>query len=243
MRSLRSTRPRRNDPAQYDVLGDAWWDLRGPFAMLHWIAEARSRLVPPPSESGSVLLDVACGGGLLAPHIRPLGYRHIGVDLSPTAVRVAADHDVLVVQGDAGRLPFRDASADVVIAGECLEHVHDLPGVVREVCRLLKPGGTLVVDTIASTPLARFLAITVAERLPGGPPRGLHDGSLFVNRKRLLAECKKGGVDLRLTGLRPSVPDSLAWLFHQRDVSHMVHARSTAVLFQGVGVKVEELAA
>jgi 2-polyprenyl-6-hydroxyphenyl methylase/3-demethylubiquinone-9 3-methyltransferase len=231
---------RRNDPGQYDLLADTWWDLRGPFAMLHWIAQARASLVPPATRPGSVLVDVACGGGLLAPHIRHLGYVHIGVDLSPTAVRVAREHGLRVVQGDAARLPLADSSVDVVVAGECLEHVHDLKGVVGELCRILKPGGTLVVDTIASTALARFLAITVAERLPGGPPPGLHDGDLFVDPDALTAACAAGGVDLRLNGLRPALLASLAWLSGRRSVSRMVRTPSTAVLFQGTGAKSKE---
>jgi 2-polyprenyl-6-hydroxyphenyl methylase/3-demethylubiquinone-9 3-methyltransferase len=227
----------RNDPGQYDLLADDWWDLRGPFAMLHWIAEARASLVPPATRPGSILVDVACGGGLLAPHIGDLGYVHIGVDLSPTAVRVARDHGVRVVQGDAVRLPLVDSSAEVVVAGECLEHLHDLRGVVGELCRILKPGGPLVIDTIASTALARFLAITVAERLPGGPPPGLHDGDLLVDRAALVGACAAGGVDLRLNGLRPALLTSLAWVSGRRPVSRMVRTPSTAALFQGTGMK------
>ena len=154
-----------NDPLQYDDLSGQWWDLRGRFAMLHWIAAARARLVPPATREGSVLVDVACGGGLLAPHVAHLGHRHVGVDLSRTAVHVARRHGVQVVRGDAQRLPFPDGAADVVVAGEVLEHVPDLPTAVREACRVLRPGGTLVVDTLAATRWARFSSITVAERL------------------------------------------------------------------------------
>ena len=59
----------RNDPAQYDDLADAWWDPHGGFAMLHWLAAARARLVPDATRPDSLLLDLACGGGLLAPHV------------------------------------------------------------------------------------------------------------------------------------------------------------------------------
>jgi 2-polyprenyl-6-hydroxyphenyl methylase/3-demethylubiquinone-9 3-methyltransferase len=231
----------RNDPAQYDELADAWWDPRGPFSMLQWIAEARAELIPEATPSGALLLDVACGGGLLAPHVAARGYRHVGVDLSPTAVAVAQQHGVVAVRGDVRRLPVADCSADVVVAGECLEHVPDLPVVVAEICRVLKPGGTLVIDTIASTGRARFLAITVAERIPGGPPPRLHDAALFVDRDELVGECARHGVDLRLTGLRPSIRASLAWLARRSDTSRMVRSRSTAVLFQGVGTKRAEV--
>jgi 2-polyprenyl-6-hydroxyphenyl methylase/3-demethylubiquinone-9 3-methyltransferase len=236
---MRVSPPRRarNDPAQYDDLADGWWDPRGSFAMLHWIAEARAALIPPASRSGAVLVDVACGGGLLAPHISGHGYRHVGVDLSRTAVRVAAEHGVIPVRGDAARLPLGDGSADVVVAGECLEHVPDPAAVVTELCRILKPGGTLVVDTIAATVRARLLAVTIAERIPGGPPPRLHDPALFVDRVQLVAECARHGVHLRLSGLRPSIAASVGWLFGMRRQSRMVASRSTAVLFQAVGTK------
>jgi ubiquinone biosynthesis O-methyltransferase len=184
-------RPRaRNDPAQYEELADEWWKPRGSFAMLHWLASARAALVPPPPRPGAILLDVACGGGLLAPRLHGTGYAHVGVDLSPSATRVARGHGLKhVLRGDALALPLRDETADVVAAGEILEHVADLPTVVKECCRVLRPGGTLIIDTIANTHVARVVAISIAERLPGGPPRDLHDPALFVDREKLMTEC------------------------------------------------------
>lgn len=231
----------RNDPAQYDDLADAWWDRRGPLAMLHWIARARAALVPPATRPDAVLVDVACGGGLLAEQVTGLGYRHVGVDVTTTALDVARHHGVTPVRGDARRLPIADHTADVVVAGECLEHVPDLPRVVAQLCRVLRPGGLLVVDTIADTWLARFIAVTVAEHLPGGPPPGLHDPALFVDRDQLVRECARHGVVLRLSGLRPAVWASLAWLARRRELSRMVPTRSTAVLFVGTGIKREEI--
>jgi 2-polyprenyl-6-hydroxyphenyl methylase/3-demethylubiquinone-9 3-methyltransferase len=146
------------------------------------------------------------------------------------------------VRGDARRLPIRDAAADVVVAGECLEHIPGLTDVVAELCRVLAPGGTLVIDTIAATARARLLAVTVAERLPGGPPAGLHDPSLFVDRRELVAMCARHGVTLHLSGLRPAVGATLGWLTGRRAGSAMVRTRSTAVLFQAVGIKREESA-
>jgi 2-polyprenyl-6-hydroxyphenyl methylase/3-demethylubiquinone-9 3-methyltransferase len=227
----------RNDPGQYDDLVDQWWAPRGGFAMLHWIAAARARLVPPARRPAAVLLDVACGGGLLAPHIADLGYRHVGVDLSPTAAPVAAAHGVQVVRGDAMRLPFADAVFDVVVAGEVLEHVADHQGAVAEACRVLRVGGTLVIDTIAATWWGRFLSVTVGERIPAGPPKRLHDPALFVDRDGLQGVAARCGVTLRLNGLRPHPVDYLGWLLHRKESVRMVPARGTAALFQAVGVK------
>lgn len=227
----------RNDPKQYDDLAGSWWDLRGRFAMLHWINAARARLVPPAARPGSVLVDVACGGGLLAPHVAHLGHRHVGVELSASAAALAARHGVQVVRGDAQRLPLADEVADVVVAGEVLEHVPDLDAAVREACRVLRPGGTLVLDTIADTWFGRFSSITIGERVPGGPPPRLHDPALYVDRDRLVRLAARSGVRLSLTGLRPSAPDYLGWLAGRRPEVRMVPTRLTAGLFQASGRK------
>jgi 2-polyprenyl-6-hydroxyphenyl methylase/3-demethylubiquinone-9 3-methyltransferase len=227
----------RNDPRQYDELVDEWWEPRGAFAMLHWIAAARAALVPPAPRPGAVLVDVACGGGVLAPHVHDRGYRHVGVDLSATAVRVARGHGVRPVRADVHRLPLDDACADVVVAGEVLEHVTDLRASISEVSRVLRPGGLLVIDTIADTWWARFSSITVAERLPAGPPKNLHDGALFVNRAELRRLCAAHGIRLELRGLRPSARDYLLWLARVRDDVRMLPTRSTAGLFQARGAK------
>jgi 2-polyprenyl-6-hydroxyphenyl methylase/3-demethylubiquinone-9 3-methyltransferase len=226
----------RNDPGQYDDLADAWWDPCGPFAALHWLAEARARLVPPASRPGAVLVDLGCGGGLLAPHLVGKGYRHIGVDLSRTALPLAREHGVEAVRGDVLSVPVRDEVADVVCAGEILEHVGDHERAVAEACRVLRPGGLLVLDTIAATPLAEVLAVWVGERVRQ-VPRGIHDPDLFVDRDELVAAAARHGVPLQLRGLRPSVRATVAWQLGRRSEARMVPVRWTAVLFQGRGVK------
>jgi 2-polyprenyl-6-hydroxyphenyl methylase / 3-demethylubiquinone-9 3-methyltransferase len=235
--STRATPARRarNDPAQYDDLAADWWRPDGVFAMLHWIAEARAALVPPATRDGAVLVDLGCGAGLMAPHLHGKGYRHVGVDVTRSALGQAAQHGVLAVRGDVAAVPLADGCADVVAAGEILEHVPDLAATVGEACRLLRPGGLLVIDTLAATALARLVAVTLAERLPGGPPPGIHDPALFVDRAALVRECAEHGVDLRLRGIRPSVRDLLRWLRTRRGMVRMVPAPTTAVLFQAVG--------
>lgn len=225
---------RPNDPRLYEELAGTWWDPRGPFAALHWLARARAALVPPPGGRAE-LLDVGCGGGLLAPHVR--GYRHVGVDLSERALAVAAQHGVEVVRADAAALPFPDASFDVVVAGEVLEHVTDLEGTVAEALRVLRPGGTFVCDTVNRTLWARLSLVWVGERVPGGPPRGCHDPALFVAPERLRALCAAGGVALRLRGLAPHPRDFLGFLAGHRRTVRMVPTRSLGALYQGVGTK------
>lgn len=226
----------RNDQQQYEELGRTWWDPRGPFAMLHWLAASRAALVPPAAGPDDVLVDLGCGGGLLAPHVAGLGYHHVGVDASAAAVVTARAHGVTAVRADARRVPLADGCAAVVTAGELLEHVEDPGAVIDEAARLLRPGGTLVLDTIAAGPLSRLVAVTLAERLPGGPPRGLHDPALFVDVAALVRRCATHGIALRVHGIRPSLPQYVAWSRGRRPAVGMVTSRLPPILVAGVGV-------
>lgn len=226
--------------SDYDGLAGQWWDPRGPLAPLGWIARARAEFIPVAARERAQLLDVGCGGGLFGPHLAGKGYRVFGVDLSAKSLEEALLHGFdEVVRADIARLPFEDESFDVVTAGQCLEHVPDPYGVVAELCRVLRPGGTLVVDTIADTRLARLVAITLAENLPlpGRPTRGTHDHRLFVNRERLTAVAREHGVELELLGLRPGFRDGIRYLAKRREEVRMVRVKPTGVLFLGVGTK------
>jgi 2-polyprenyl-6-hydroxyphenyl methylase/3-demethylubiquinone-9 3-methyltransferase len=233
----------RNDPRQYDDLVDQWWRPGGGFEILHWLARARAALVPPARRSGAVLVDAGCGGGLLAPHVRGLGYRHIGVDLRRSGLAQSAVRGIIPVAGDVTAMPLASASADVVVAGEILEHVTDLRATVGELCRVLRPGGLLVLDTLNDTVLSRFITVTVGEALRVAPI-GLHDPSLFVDPGDLITEFARHGVRLRVRGIRPTMTGLLRWLVIRgrsgtgRPLGRIVPTWSTAVLYQGRGRKV-----
>jgi 2-polyprenyl-6-hydroxyphenyl methylase / 3-demethylubiquinone-9 3-methyltransferase len=225
----------RNDPGQYDELADEWWNPRGSFAGLHWLARSRADLIPAPANRGLTLVDLGCGGGLLATHVA--AYRHVGIDLSARSLRTAAGHGVLPVRADVTALPLRDHVADVLVAGELFEHVADLPGVIAEIARVLRPGGTLVFDTINDTLWSRLSLVIVGERVPGGPPHRIHDPALFVRPRRLADLLGRHGFQVRVRGLRPSARDYLAFLLGRRDSVRMLPTRSLASLYQGVGRK------
>lgn len=231
---------RKSFIADYDSLADRWWDPKGDLASLSWIARARADFVPEADGSHPVLLDLACGGGLFGPHVAGKGYRLVGLDLSAMSLREARQHGYdAIMQTDITRIPLASESVDVVAAGQCLEHVPDPFAVVEESCRVLRPGGTLVLDTFADTMLARFLVITVAENVPvpGRPARGTHDHRLFVNRERLVQVARRNGVELRLVGLRQHLRDGLKYAIHQRKDVRYIPMKSTSVMYLAVGTK------
>ncbi|GLW33829.1 hypothetical protein Areg01_67670 [Actinoplanes regularis] len=232
---------RRNDPCQYDDLAGEWWRPGGGFELLRWLAAARAELIPRPGGPGRVLVDAGCGGGLLAPHVSALGYQHVGVDLRASGLVQAAEQGVVPVAADVAGLPLADGCADVVVAGEILEHVPDLSGTVAELCRVLRPGGRVVLDTVNSTALSRFVTVTLGERL-GVAPVGLHDPALFVSPRRLRAEFARHGVRLAVRGVRPTFSGLVRWLVVRpasdgRPLGQIVPTFSTAILYQGIGHK------
>jgi len=231
---VRSRRP-RNDIGQYDDLTEEWWKPEGDFAALHWLAASRRSLIPASAGPHEILVDVGCGGGLMAESMS--AYLHVGVDLVASALGHAHAHGVSPLRADASALPIASESASVVIAGEILEHVTSLDEVVGEICRVLRPGGTVVIDTINDTRLAKFLLVTIAERLPGGPPRGIHDPCLFVNPQRLQRLFAEKDVMLDVWGLRPSATDYARFLTDRRRGVRMVRTRSTRAVYQGLGKK------
>ncbi|MGE0879569.1 MAG: methyltransferase domain-containing protein [Acidimicrobiia bacterium] len=225
-----------NDPRLYEDLATEWWRPNGRFAPLHWLARERAYLVPEASRIGATLLDLGCGGGLLAPHIESKGYTHVGCDIGAAATVIAGEHGVVPVRADVRSLPFRDNWFDIVVAGELLEHVRPLETVIGEAARVLAPGGLLIIDTLAPTRRCRFLMVTVAERV-GVIPRGIHDPELFVDPVALTAACSQTGVDLELRGLRPRLVDAPRWYSDRRDAMRMATTRSLAMVYQGIGRK------
>jgi len=224
----------RNDLRQYDDLAETWWDDGGPFAALHWLAEARGRLVPSPGP-GAVAVDLGTGGGLMAGHLD--GYHHVGLDLTRSALHVARRRGVMAAQADVRAVPLATASADLVVAGELFEHVRPLEPVVAEIARVLRPGGVVVFDTLNDTRFARTALVTIAERLPGGPPPRIHDPALFVAPDHLRALFAAQGVDVTMHGLRPSIREYLRFAMTRRGPVTMVRIRSLNGVYAGTGRK------
>ncbi|MFD5086254.1 methyltransferase domain-containing protein [Kitasatospora sp. NPDC058406] len=232
--------PATAEPAEYDSWSTLWWQRRGPLAILHWCARTRAEHIPPARSPGALLVDVACGGGLLHPHIADKGYRHIGVDVSVRSAEVALRHGVdEVLIHDIHDIPLPDGCADVVVAGYCLEHVARPFDVIAECCRLLKPGGTLVMDTIAETFLARLSVITLGEGLPltWAAPKGSHDHRAFIAPRRIVEACAAHGVPVDVFGVVPVVRDLVSWSVGRGYGVRMRSGKSERILYGVAGVK------
>src|SRR5262245_5027389 len=151
-------------------MAGTWWDEAGFLHTLAALNPARfgymrrvliEELGLDPA--GLPVLDIGCGGGLLAEEFARLGCNVTGLDPSEESLAAARTHaaaqglaiDYHCAPGEA--LPFGDASFDVVYCCDVLEHVHDLPQVIAETARVLRPGGTYLYDTINRTLRSRLV--------------------------------------------------------------------------------------
>ncbi len=213
--SVPSIDPR--EVAFYSGLADTWWDRSGPFWPLHRLNELRVRWIrdrlvehfggraaDPAPLRGLKILDIGCGGGILAESMARLGATVLGIDVVEKNVNVARLHalnaglDVRYEQIPAEVLATRGERYDVVLNMEVVEHVADFPGFMAACCQLVAPGGAMFVSTINRTPLAWLFAIVGAEYVLRWLPRGTHRWSLFRRPDELRAQLGAGG--LRVVG-------------------------------------------
>lgn len=170
---------------------DGWWSPASrAFASLRSVSAFRLQLLQDwlgAAWHDRTVVDLGCGGGLLAIPLARRGARVVGVDLAIRALRSARKEHAagwLAVAGALEAAPIRAASADVVLLADVLEHVADPAAVVLHAAGMLRPGGRLFVNTIARTSRAKWLAIKLAEGL-GYVPRGTHRWEQFVNPAEL----------------------------------------------------------
>lgn len=189
----------------------AWWDQAD---VLTYITPARFDYLRSVAGSlrGSRVLDLCCGGGLLAEPLARAGARVAGIDVSENSLNVARSHarsgglDIGYVLAPAELIPFADESFDLVVAFDALEHVDDLPATMQQVARVLCPGGRVIYDTMNRTFLCRAIVIWIGEKLwPGGPPKGTHDWRKLIKPHELIGLMAEYGIVNREThGFVPS---------------------------------------
>ena len=206
------------DNDYYELIDDRqWWDAGGPAAVLHAINAPRLDFYRRAlgALTGRLVLDAGCGGGLVARGLAEAGATVFGLDQSPASLGVARRATAGVpgafhpAAGKLERLPFAAEAFDAVVAADVLEHVPDLPAVVRELARVLAPGGSLVFDTINRTVWAWFTALFGAERVLRLMPPHTHDWRLLIRPGELDLLLRRAGLaPVSSAGLAPAIGPS-----------------------------------
>lgn len=196
------------DPAElakFDAVAHRFWDERGEFRPLHRLNPVRLAYVAERAPlEGQRVVDVGCGGGLLAEGLARAGSRVMGLDLAPAMIEVARlharasgltiDYRVEAVESLASTEP---GAFDVVTCMEMLEHVPDPAATLRCLAQLLRPGGRLFVSTINRSPRAFLVAIVGAEYLTRMIPAGTHEYERFIRPAELARWARAAGLELR----------------------------------------------
>lgn len=199
------------DPAElakFSDLAHRWWDADGEFRPLHQINPLRLDWINSLSPvKGLKVLDVGCGGGILADSMARQGAKVTGIDLSAKALRVAQLH---ALEAQTPNVNYREISAeamaeeqpgsfDVVTCMEMLEHVPDPASVVRACSELVRPGGWVFFSTLNRSPKSFLLAVVGAEYILNMLPRGTHEYAKMIKPSELASFCRAVELDLRQT--------------------------------------------
>jgi len=240
--------------ARFSAIADEWWDPKGKFAPLHRInplrieyivgrvvgnrlsgEEINISLTPQPSTLNPLkdlsLLDIGCGGGLIAEPMARLGANVTAIDASEKNIAVAKLH----AQTQGLSIDYRCATAealaypesqipnpesfDIVLALEIIEHVANIPIFVEACAKLVKPGGLLIMSTINRTAKSYALAIVGAEYILRWLPIGTHTWSKFVRPHELVRVLEKNGVVLSDMQGMVMNPLTFKWRWDAKDVS------------------------
>ena len=224
--------------AKFEALASRWWDSSGEFRPLHEINPLRANYIDEHSPvSGLRLVDVGCGGGILAEAMAQRGATVTGIDMGEAPLSVAKLHllesgvDVTYLQSTAEELAEKEAGAfDVVCCLEMLEHVPDPGSVISACAAMVKKGGSVYFSTINRNPKAFVFAIVGAEHILKLLPAGTHDYDKFIKPSEMAAWIRDAGLVVEgMTGLTYN-PLTKHYRLNDRDVSvnYMVRAAKPA---------------
>lgn len=230
--------PINADPAElakFSDLAHRWWDPESEFKPLHQINPLRLDWIDSQASlAGQRVLDVGCGGGILADSMARRGADVTGIDLSTKALKVAQLH---ALEAGTPRIQYREVSAealaaevpgsfDVVTCMEMLEHVPDPASVVRACATLVKPGGSVFFSTINRNPKAFLFAIVGAEYLLKMLPKGTHEYARMIRPSELAAYCRDAGLDaLGTRGMEYNPLTQRYWLSNDTSVNYLLATR------------------
>ncbi len=205
-----------DEVAKFSAMAAEWWDPRGKFRPLHQFNPVRLGFIRQtlsdhfnldaaarkPFE-GLRFLDIGCGGGLLSEPMCRLGASMVSVDASMANINTAKTHareqglGIDYRHGAAENMLSEEAASfDVILNMEVIEHTSN-PGLFLQSCaELLRPGGLMIIATINRTPKARFLAISMAERVLRWLPAGTHDYDKLVQPQEIRGPLEQVGIDV-----------------------------------------------
>jgi len=213
----------RIDNAVYGVQSDEWWQPGSPwYQMIVTFDPARvgyakkimfERLKIDPKATAA--LEVGCGGGFMTEEMARMGFSTTGVDPSEPSLRVAAEHarrsglDIRYRTGTGESLPFEDRTFGAVFCCDVLEHVRDLPKVISEISRVLKPGGVFYYNTLNRTWASLLGAIKIGQewkRWAFFPPN-LHVWRMFIKPREMKSLLRQNRLEWKEhRGMMPDVP-------------------------------------
>ena len=194
----------QSEIAKFSALAHRWWDPNSEFKPLHAINPLRLDWIKSfVSLEGKKVVDIGCGGGILAESISQSGADTTGIDLSDKALKVAQLHALEV----GANLTYRSISAevlaeeqpeqyDVVTCMEMLEHVPDPASVVHACAQLVKPGGSVFFSTINRNPKAYLFAVVGGEYLLNMLPKGTHEYEKFIKPSELSAWARQADLTI-----------------------------------------------
>jgi 2-polyprenyl-6-hydroxyphenyl methylase/3-demethylubiquinone-9 3-methyltransferase len=221
-----------NEVRKFSELAHRWWDPSSEFRPLHEINPLRLAWIEQRAAlANQRVLDVGCGGGILAESMARQGAQVTGIDLSDKALAVAELHslesgtsnvryEAIAAEDLAQREP---ASFDVVTCMEMLEHVPDPGSIVRACATLVKPGGPIFFSTLNRNPKSYLFAVIGAEYLLKMLPKGTHDFAKFITPAELARHCRSAGLSVtEMTGLHHDPLSKRYWLAPNVDVNYMI---------------------
>jgi 2-polyprenyl-6-hydroxyphenyl methylase/3-demethylubiquinone-9 3-methyltransferase len=201
----------------YNELGERWYCAHDdPVALLRaesklrnpWVLEKLKLIFG--EQKNLRILDVGCGGGFLSNYLSANGYRVSGIDLSQESLEVAKKYDkthkVQYQLADAQSMPFADASFDVITAMDFLEHVENPSLIIKEISRVLKPGGSFFFHTFNRNLLSWFVIIKLVEIFVKNTPPHMHVLHLFIKPEELKNYCAQADLQTKeFIGYKPNL--------------------------------------
>ncbi|MCK5092975.1 MAG: bifunctional 2-polyprenyl-6-hydroxyphenol methylase/3-demethylubiquinol 3-O-methyltransferase UbiG [Gammaproteobacteria bacterium] len=223
--------------AKFEELASRWWDPGSEFKPLHDINPLRLDYIDNCAELvDKKVLDVGCGGGILAESMALRGAQVTGIDMGSTPLSVARMHlhesgaDVDYRQITAEDMAKEQAgSFDIITCMEMLEHVPDPSSIVQACSQLIKPGGHVFFSTLNRNPKSYLLAVLGAEYLLNLLPKGTHDYQKFIRPSELEAWSRKAGLSFNeIVGMTYNPFTRTYRISEDTDVNYIVHAQRSS---------------